>query len=295
MTVFETVNYYLNNKTTLSDSVKNQYIWLVTGSTGKQGRAKKKVGYAACIANRYVDTLTKADLDLVRGNARAGGAANVSINIWIDKLKATFNFAASEDRLVANPWSKYRPLPAEHRRRPGTLNDFYKIYAVLPEWFQWACRTGMALCLRPGLVELFSLRWSVFDFRHGSVTVFMGKVRRAKTVYPTEEYMSEAKTRFEAAGSDPQGLVCPNSVGRLATGYTATLQAARRKAGVKAFSLYALRHIVASEQLAAGADIAAVSANLGHASPQITLKAYAHPLPGAQRSATASIGAIWRK
>ena len=59
--------------------------------------------------------------------------------------------------------------------------------------------------------------------------------------------------------------------------------------------LYALRRIVASEQLAAVSDIAAVSANLGHANPQITLKAYAHPLPGAQRSATVSIGAIWRK
>ena len=54
---------------------------------------------------------------------------------------------------------------------------------------------------------------------------------------------------------------------------------ARCKAGVRDFSLYPLRRIVASEQLAAGIDIAAVSANLGHAHPQITLKAHAHPLP----------------
>ena len=152
----------------------------------------------------------------------------------------------------------------------------------------------MALCLRPGMVELFRLRRSAFDFRHGSVSVFMGKVGRAKTVFPTEEYMAEAKARFEASGSDPQGLVCPNSKGRSATGYTEALRRARRKAGVKEFSLYALRHIVATEQLAAGADVAAVAANLGHANPQITLKAYAircRRRSGAPRSPLVQFGA----
>ena len=72
-----------------------------------------------------------------------------------------------------------------------------------------------------------------------------------------------------------------------------TLAAARRKSGVGKFSLYALRHIVASEQLAAGADVAAVAANLGHSSPQITLSYYAHTSPKAQKEASAKIGAVW--
>ena len=69
--------------------------------------------------------------------------------------------------------------------------------------------------------------------------------------------MAEAGARFEAAGSDTEGLACPNAVGRLARGCTAALQAAlqaaRRKAGVRDFSLHALRHSVASEELAAAA------------------------------------------
>jgi site-specific recombinase XerD len=65
-----------------------------------------------------------------------------------------------------------------------------------------------------------------------------------------------------------------------------------RRQGV---SLYALRHIVATEQLVAGADVAVAAANLGHARPQITLQAYARPLPKAQRSSTVAVGAIWCK
>jgi integrase len=45
--------------------------------------------------------------------------------------------------------------------------------------------------------------------------------------------------------------------------------------------------------IAAGADVAAVAANLGHASPATTLNAYAHALPQAQRQASAVLGAAW--
>ena len=294
LSVQEAVEFYLENKQ-LCDVLKEQYIWLISGPSKNSKRAKIKEGYAEGIAKRYVDTLTRADLQRVRNNARAAGAGNVSINMWTRRLQAAFNYAVEEDMLLVNPWARYHQLPARHKNRPGTLEDFHRIYGVLPEWMQWACRTAMALCLRPGRVELFSLRWSAFNFQHGSVAVYMGKVGRTKTVYPPEEYMSEAKARFEATGGNLEGLVCPNAKGKFAASYRATLQRARRKAGVKEFSLYALRHIVASHQLAEGADIAAVAANLGHSNPQTTLRTYAHALPKAQRDAAASIGAIWCK
>ncbi len=292
LTVLETVKLYVESKP-LCDIGKNQYIWLVTGAGKGQKRAKQKVGYAECIAHRYVDTLTRKDLELVRDCARRGGASNSAINLWTRKLNAAFNYAVQEDLLEANPWARYRQLPAKHAQRNASIEDFRRIYAVLPEWMQWACRTAMSLCLRPGMVELFGLRWSAFDFQHGSVSVLMGKVGRMKTVFPPEDYMAEAAARFEAAGSDRNALVCPDAHGKSATQYRYALAAARRKAGVKEFPLYALRHIVASEQLAAGADVAAVAANLGHSSPQITLSYYAHTSPKAQKEASAKIGAAW--
>ena len=47
-----------------------------------------------------------------------------------------------------------------------------------------------------------------------------------------------------------------------------------------------LRHTWASHMLAGGADLAYISAQLGHANPSITLRIYSHWVPGTQRVTT---------
>lgn len=48
-----------------------------------------------------------------------------------------------------------------------------------------------------------------------------------------------------------------------------------------------VRHSWASHMLSAGADLAYVSAQLGHANPSITLRIYSHWVPGTRRVSTA--------
>lgn len=290
ITVYEAVGLYLNDHR-LSDSVERQYRWLVGGSSSP--RAKLRVGYAECIAERYVDSLTRQDLNDVRDNCRRGGCVNASINMWTQKLNAVFNYCAREDLVPLNPWGKYGSLPEEHKHRSGTLEQLHELFPHLPDWLQWAVKTALALCLRPGIEELFRLKWSAFDFLRGAVTVWMPKVGTSKTVYPIPVYMEEAQDRFKRDGEDKELYVCRNSRGRTVHEYDSSWRLAARKAGLKPFPMYALRHIAATQMLAAGADIAAVAANLGHASPQTTLDTYAHALPQAQRQASASLGAVW--
>lgn len=76
--------------------------------------------------------------------------------------------------------------------RDGTLEDFRKVYDVLPAWAQWACRTFLALCLRPGQAELCALTWDVFNWQVRSVTVYMSKVGAYKVVSPPEDSLAEA-------------------------------------------------------------------------------------------------------
>ena len=47
-----------------------------------------------------------------------------------------------------------------------------------------------------------------------------------------------------------------------------------------------MRHTWASHMLAAGADLAYVSNQLGHANPSITLRIYSHWVPGMRRITT---------
>lgn len=290
LTVYEAVGLYLNDHA-LSPWVESQYRWLVGGTSSPH--AKKRVGYAECIADRYVDSLTRRDLNDVRDNCRRGGCVNASINLWTQKLQAVFNYIAREDLIPLNPWAKYGNLPQEHKSRTGTLEQLHALFPHLPEWLQWASKTALALCLRPGIEELFRLKWSAFDFVRGAVTIWMPKVKASKTVYPIPVYLAEAQERFKADGQDKSLYVCRNSLGRTVHDYDCMWRKSARRAGLEPFPMYALRHIAATQMLAAGADVAAVAANLGHASPQTTLKTYAHALPQAQRQASALLGAAW--
>ncbi len=289
-TLMEAVLAYLKNKP-LSESSVRQYRFLVCGHDRRNGAHSE--GPAECLADKFADELTRRDLETVRENCRARNMSPASINLCTGKLKATLSWCAEQELLHENPWGKYRALPAKHESRQGTLKDFQKIYAVLPDWLKWACRTALALCLRPGLSELFSLRWSAFNFEQGAVAVYMGKTGATKTVYPPERYMSEARTRWEADGMDGSMLVCRNRSGGEVkyTAYRAAWERAKEKSGV-AMPMYALRHIAASQMLAAGADLVAVAAQLGHANPATTGRYYAHVLPESQKAAGSTLGLV---
>jgi|HubBroStandDraft_4_1064222.scaffolds.fasta_scaffold88846_2 integrase len=59
---------------------------------------------------------------------------------------------------------------------------------------------------------------------------------------------------------------------------------------VKGISLHSCRHFRATQALVAGSDIRTVAALLGHADASVTLRTYAHVVPGAQEKAVAGIG-----
>jgi integrase len=59
---------------------------------------------------------------------------------------------------------------------------------------------------------------------------------------------------------------------------------------VKGISLHSCRHFGATQALVSGNDLRTVAALLGHADASVTLRTYAHVVPGAQERAVARIG-----
>lgn len=55
---------------------------------------------------------------------------------------------------------------------------------------------------------------------------------------------------------------------------------------------YELRHFVATELLAAGTPVNAVSKRLGHGSAAVTLDVYGHAVPAADRGAADLLGGL---
>lgn len=62
--------------------------------------------------------------------------------------------------------------------------------------------------------------------------------------------------------------------------------------GLDGVPLKDLRHLVATELLAAGVDVRTVAGRLGHATPTLTMSTYAAFVPAADRAAADTIGRL---
>lgn len=284
LTLAEAVMTYLTAQQ-LSASSLRDYEYVISGRDLKKGG--HTAGPAEHLADRYVETLTRADLESVRQNIMAGGAGARTVNLYVAKLKAALRWCESEDLITVNPWSKYRNLPVrDAKHHDGSLEDLQTVYAVLPAWMQWAVDTAMALCLRPGVSELFALEWSAFDWNKKTATVYMPKVRASKTVAVMEIYMENARERYTRDAANGKTIVCRNSRDKQVTRacYQKVWERSCAKAGVH-LPFYAIRHIAASAMLASGADIAAVASMLGHKNIATTEQFYIHTLADSQQRA----------
>ncbi len=244
-------------------------------------------GYASQIADRYVYSLNRRDLESLRQGILAAGNCPSSVNRYVGMLRAAMNWCVAEDLLRENPWAKYRNLRDGRRRhRNGTLEQLTVVYGELPDYARWAVRTILALCLRPGRSELDPLEWSVFNWRENTATVFMSKTRSYKTVFVPEWYIAEARERFR--NGQKYVLVRSNGERLIYCTLLYHWRKACKKTGVS-IPLYAIRHIAASEMLSNGTDIASVAAQLGHRNLATTAQFYTHALAKGQRLAAASV------
>ena len=286
MTLRECVTAYVLAHPKLVETSRARYSFIVNGCTHKDGTHTE--GPAEFLATKFCKDLDRRDLENLRAGIIQRGNKPATANIYVTFLRAALNWAASEELIEENPWRKYRNLPEGRKvHRNGTLEDFQKIYDALPPWAQWACRTCLALCLRPGHSELCSLTWDAFDWQGKSVKVFMPKVGADKVVYPPESYLAEAWERYQAPRRHE--FVCMSRLGgRMNYGaFWWVWERARQAVGVKKMPPYAMRHIAASMMLAGGADMAAVAAQLGHANIATTAAFYTHAVASAQRRAAA--------
>lgn len=246
------------------------------------------------LATKYVDSLDRRDLMTFRSILRDEYHLSASsINIHVKKLLAAWRWCASEDFLQSVPWEKYRPLPeGPHKHRCGSFEDFQKVYTACTPSLQWLVRTCLALCLRPGK-EVAGLRWRDVDLAHGRAHVWMPKVSRWKDVVIPAWWIAEADDRTRT--DSPEDYVCRNTLDRHWTqlAMQASWERARGRAGVKKYCpLYTVRHMAASLMLEAGADPAAVAAQLGHSSVATTAAFYTHAVAGAQERAAGLVPAL---
>lgn len=292
---FEGENIYdesENSRLTVSESIVLFLKNTKHCRTGEQYYARILSRMPEMLVTKYVDALDRRDLENFRLVLKEDYRLSAqSINIHVGRLLAAWRWCASEDFLQDVPWTKYRSLPEPPRgHHCGDFADFMKAYSKCHPALQWLIRTCFALCLRPGK-EAAGLRWRDVDPAHGKVNVWMPKVSRWKEVIAPAWWTEEARTRRE--GKAPEDRVCPNRKG--APWPARSIKAwyrACQLAGIGPIPLYTVRHMAASLMLEAGADPAAVAAQLGHSSVATTATFYTHAVAGAQKRAAGKLPSL---
>jgi integrase len=176
--------------------------------------------------------------------------------------------------------------------------------------FRVAAMTG----LRRG--ELGGLRWRDLDLDAGMLTVRGGQVKVAGEWTFAEPKTQAGRRRLDidpatvaalrrqrqallerrmalGAGWSEGDLVFPGPTGGPADldAWGKSFRRAIRDAGAPPIRLHDLRHSHASHLLVT-TDVRTMSARLGHADPGLTLRIYAHVMPGRQAAAAAAVAAL---
>jgi integrase len=191
-----------------------------------------------------------------------------------------------------------REIAEEARRMVGPKDNRRAIHRrfIHPHW---CYHTLLVVAAETGLrrSELFGLWWEDIDtnlrtvrVRRACIDGTFGKPKSEesrRTVELTTAAVSALQAwRLRTPFKNPRHLAfCTDKGGPLSGNkVTAHVRAAAKRAKLEEVGLHTLRHTYGSHLLAAGEDLATVSAALGHASITITADVYLHDLkkaPGA--------------
>jgi integrase len=230
------------------------------------------------IGRKRIGDITEADVDKVV--AETSGARNKAYAVAL--IKKTFNHARRARILPENhrnpavhvaikkPQHKIaRALETEEISAFGcALAEMESLGRVSP-WAANLFRLSLICGLRPG--EVLTLTWAAIDLPLRVMTV-TGKTGK-RAIYLTDAAIEVLNRVPVVAGCD--FVFTGRRFGRPIVGIYKTLRSVQERAGIERFRPYDLRHSAATGALAAGADVRAVQALLGHTDLKTTA-AYLH-------------------
>ena len=238
------------------------------------------------------------------------GLAPATIQTHLSVLRRVLSLAVQRGDLVRNPAARLGELMRRVGRRTATEAS------AVDTWTETEIETLLALAgeheprIRPALVVLFStgmrrgellgLKWEDVDFARRRIAVRRAHVRTGMTTPKNgrgrfiamapalgEQLLDLLAQRrrecLQRGWADVPDWVFPSETGGLLhpDNFQRTWLRLRRRArkhGVRPLKLHCTRHTWASRAVAAGKSVRWVADQLGHASPMLTLKTYAHAM-----------------
>lgn len=249
------------------------------------------------IGRKRVSAITKADLAGVLAKHLAGDIKTVTAR---DRMKVLFTVLRwAKKRGLLDRLPDFPELPTAHYK-PIDIPTQGEVQAMLenaPLHLQRIIIIAVNTGIRVGPSELFKLTWDDVDLDRAVIRV------RAAAKNPKEPIREvpirsgllglfrlwREEDAMRAGALPVAGYVC-NYCGRpvrcIKTAWTTCLRAAGIK---RAITPYSLRHLFATEAIAAGTDVGTVAKLMGHASPDMVLEHYQHVLTRQKKAAVESL------
>lgn len=240
------------------------------------------------IGSVRISELKKAHLRDVVAGLQAKGLRQNTIQRKVAILKAALNWAEETELIEANPVRAFScPRGSDLQIPPPTVRELETMISVAPDHVRRVIILGLAFGIRIGQSELFRIQWSQVDFGRRVLLVWSAdKNQKAQwrelkikddLVGILAKWASEDESSRADDGSGFDYLI--HWKGRPVKSIKRAWSEAKAKAGItRRIRPYDLRHAHATQAIAAGADVKAVSENMGHATTTMIFRHYQHVL-----------------
>lgn len=216
-----------------------------------------------------------------------------TIHRELSDIRAILNWSVRRRLIDVNPMAGYEmPTRDDEVVLPPSQEEIERIISCSPAHLQRAILLSFFLGLRPGAVELLSIRYSQINWSAMTLTVISAKKggveRREVPIHPS----LPVREWYEADGGNIDGHIITWR-GKPVKSLKTAFNSAKKAAGVSGRKLtpYSLRHAFVTTLLHAGVDIHTIANISGH-DVRTMLKHYAHSMDDVRQSAIDKLPAL---
>lgn len=240
------------------------------------------------IGHEMAHSLTPQAITQYASTRATDGVKRTTIHREISDIRAILRWAEKRKIIAANPMAGYEmPKRDDAHLSPPTDAEFQAILKVAAPHLQRAMLIAYFTGLRPGREEMLCLRWDAVDFIGRTMMVVSAQKggMPSRMVPLTDDLYGHLCRWYEADEKTGICYIIHHNGKKIDSLKTAWKAAKKRARVLRRLRLYDIRHAFATNLLASGANLKAVSEILGHASPDMTMKIYQHVSGDLRRAA----------
>jgi len=254
------------------------------------------------LGERRLDEVSVDDVVKLIRDLRQRGYSGWTVRTMLTPLSRMCSHAVRRGIIPANPVGKLdrteRPPVWRREQRVLSTSEIARVLEVAPARYRTLLAVAIFTGLRQG--ELLALRWEDIDLSEQVIHVRSALDRSGRHVEPKTRSARRDVVllpalvdllevhRMESRFPAPNDYVFASRVGtplHWRNVARRALQPALHRAGIEHLRWHDLRHTYASLLVAGGANITWASRQLGHGSPDITLRVYGHLFDGPEHAA----------